>query len=99
MFASAIRAVACAVVLIGCSGAGRAADRDDWPDYRHDWSRTGEQEDRSALSDPAKVPSLAVRWQWPPTARRGRLVSRIAYRHRRPCSYRQHKRPVLRTRC
>jgi len=68
MFAWAIRAVACAVVLIGCSGAGRTADRDDWPDYRHDWSRTGEQEDRSALSDPAKVPSLAVRWQWPPTA-------------------------------
>ena len=43
MFAWAIRAVACAVVLIGCSGAGRTADRDDWPDYRHDWSRTGER--------------------------------------------------------
>jgi outer membrane protein assembly factor BamB len=55
----------CAVVLISCSGKGLA---DDWPNYRHDTRRTGEQERPSALSNPAKVPSLAVRWQWPPTA-------------------------------
>jgi outer membrane protein assembly factor BamB len=44
------------------------ADEDDWPDYRHDRGRSGEQERHSALSDPAKVPGLAVRWQWPPSA-------------------------------
>ena len=64
----AIRSVACAVMLLGCSETGWTADRDDWPNYRHDTSRTGEQEEGSALSDPAKVPSLAVRWQWPPSA-------------------------------
>lgn len=68
MSTRAIRSFVCAVVLIGCSGDGWAAGGDDWPNYRHDTSRTGEQERASELSDPAKVPSLAVRWQWPPTA-------------------------------
>ena len=60
-----IRGVVSCVALICFCGSGRS---DDWPNYRRDTSRTGEQEQPSALSDPAKVASLAVRWQWPPTA-------------------------------
>ena len=59
-----IRGTACAALLIGAQAGAWAAD--DWPQYRHDTARTGEQENHSALSDPAKVPSLAVRWQFPP---------------------------------
>ncbi len=55
----------CAVALVGCLGNERANAANDWPNYRHDTHRTGEQEETSALSDPAKVPGLAVRWQWP----------------------------------
>jgi outer membrane protein assembly factor BamB len=63
MRAHLIRGTAWATLLISVQAGAWAAD--DWPQYRHDTARTGEQEDHSALSDPAKVPSLAVRWQFP----------------------------------
>jgi outer membrane protein assembly factor BamB len=44
------------------------ADANDWPNYRHDTHRSGAQREASALSDPARVPGLTVRWQWPPGA-------------------------------
>ena len=58
-------AIVCAALLIGYSANALA---DDWPNYRHDTQRTGEQEHHSALPNPSKVPSLSVRWQWPPIA-------------------------------
>ncbi len=45
------------VALWGCSA--------DWPAFRHDRLRTAGQMSRSPLSDPARVPTLAVRWQFP----------------------------------
>lgn len=42
------------VMLAGCS--------QDWPMYRHNVLRSGGQLKATALSDPARVPSLAVRW-------------------------------------
>jgi outer membrane protein assembly factor BamB len=41
-------------------GQGRKAQ--DWPAYRHDAQRTGVQPTGSALSDPAKVKTLSVKW-------------------------------------
>ena len=68
MSAWARRSFACAVALLACAGKGRTDDDRDWPSYRHDTSRSARQGEASKLSDPAKVPGLAVRWQWPPTA-------------------------------
>jgi outer membrane protein assembly factor BamB len=60
---------ACAGTVFVLSLTGQCvADANDWPHYRHDEHRTGAQQARSALSDPARVASLAVRWQWPPTS-------------------------------
>jgi outer membrane protein assembly factor BamB len=36
----------------------------DWPAYRHNLFRSGNQLNRTPLADPARVPSLAVRWSW-----------------------------------
>jgi outer membrane protein assembly factor BamB len=58
---------ACLAAVAGCATVARAAD-DDWEYYRHDVSRSGEQRHFSDLADPAKVPGLAIRWQWPATA-------------------------------
>ena len=58
---------ACVAAVVGCATVAWAAD-DDWEHYRHDVSRSGEQRHFSDLADPAKVPGLAIRWQWPPTA-------------------------------
>jgi outer membrane protein assembly factor BamB len=63
---SGFRIAAYAAAFVASVTAARAAD-EDWEHYRHDTARTGEQQHFSALADPAKVPSLAIRWQWPPT--------------------------------
>jgi hypothetical protein len=55
-----------AIIICICAMMPAWADADDWPNYRHDTHRSGAQREASALSDPAKVPSLAIRWQWPP---------------------------------
>ncbi len=59
-----IAAYTAAFVGFATAASGAA---DDWDHYRHDTDRTGEQQHPSALADPAKVPSLSIRWQWPPT--------------------------------
>jgi outer membrane protein assembly factor BamB len=38
----------------------------NWPAYRHDRERSGNQSTPSALSNPSKVGTLAVRWSWSP---------------------------------
>ena len=85
---------ACVAAVVGCATVAWAAD-DDWEHYRHDVSRSGEQRHFSDLADPAKVPGLAIRWQWPPTTERGRNVLRLAGRDRRSRIHRQHERQVL----
>jgi outer membrane protein assembly factor BamB len=62
--ASGIRIAVYAASFVACAMVARAAD-DDWGQYRHDPTRTGDQPHSSVLADPAKVPNLAVRWQWP----------------------------------
>src|SRR6516164_936399 len=66
MSAWALRSFACAVALLAFAGKARTDDDRDWPNYRHDTSRSARQGEASKLSDPAKVPGLAVRWQFPP---------------------------------
>ena len=36
----------------------------EWETFRHDGLRTGHQPNRSALSDPSRVDTLHVAWQW-----------------------------------
>src|ERR1700741_1121331 len=55
-------AVICSAMTPAC------ADANDWATYRHDTHRSGAQRETSALSDPASVPGLTVRWQWPASA-------------------------------
>lgn len=43
-------------LLSGCSR--------EWETFRHDVLRTAHQANKSALSDPAQVPTLKVLWQW-----------------------------------
>lgn len=52
-----ILCVAAAVFVAGCST--------DWPAFRHNSLRTAAQLNKSDLSNPAKVPSLAVKWRFP----------------------------------
>jgi outer membrane protein assembly factor BamB len=47
--------------------AGHLACSPQWPMYRNNWQRTGSQVWKSPLADPARVPSLAVRHQFPAT--------------------------------
>src|SRR5229473_464656 len=49
-----------------CLTAGCA--REDWPTYRHDPSRTADQPHASALSDPARVPTLHSLWDFHPAS-------------------------------
>lgn len=70
MMVSRAGVAACVAAVVGCATVAWAAD-DDWEHYRHDVSRSGEQRHFSDLADPAKVPGLAIRWQWPPTTGEG----------------------------
>src|SRR5882724_2418087 len=55
----------------------------EWPAYRYGASRAGNQPNSSGLSDPAKVPSLALRWSWHvPLAARAFYASPVVYRDR-----------------
>src|SRR5712672_221799 len=49
------------VLWVICSAGCR---EQEWPEFRYDPMRTAHQPNSTALSDPAKVPSLAVRWTW-----------------------------------
>src|ERR1700756_395528 len=52
----------------------------EWPEFRYDAMRTASQPKSTALSDPARVPSLAVRWTWsaPPPGAGGRAGFRAS---------------------
>ncbi len=50
------------IALMGLAIASGACS--NWPTYRRNAQRTGNQTAASDLSDPAKVPSLAIRWSW-----------------------------------
>lgn len=51
-----IAATAALLTLTACAGPS------DWPNYRYVLFRNGNQPTATALSDPTKVPNLAVRW-------------------------------------
>jgi hypothetical protein len=83
MMVSRAGVAVCVAAVVGWATVARAAD-DDWKHYRSDVSRSGEQRHFSYLADPAKVPGLAIRWQWPPTAAgEGGMRSRIHRQHER----------------
>ena len=52
-----------AVLLLTAVGAGCSQD---WPSFRHNNLRTAAQLEDTALSDPAQVPNLAIRWTFTP---------------------------------
>src|SRR5690348_11525140 len=39
---------------------------DEWPEFQHDELRTANQRHATPLSDPSKVRTLRVLWQWHP---------------------------------
>lgn len=49
-----------AVGLAGCSS--------DWPGFRHDFLRAGDQLNHASLTDPSKVATLGVKWTFPASA-------------------------------
>ncbi len=48
----------CVICLLGCR------KEQEWHAFHYDSMRTSSQPKSTALSDPAKVPNLAVRWTW-----------------------------------
>jgi outer membrane protein assembly factor BamB len=57
-FLASLLGVAALGSLLGCASS-------DWPNYRFDAFREGNQRAATPLSDPAQVPNLAVRWSFP----------------------------------
>ncbi len=53
-----------ALAMVGCASH-------DWMSYRQNSARAANQRAYSALSDPARVPGLAVRWSFPATGSEG----------------------------
>jgi outer membrane protein assembly factor BamB len=49
--------VSLVICFVGCR-------EQEWPEFRYDAMRTASQPNSTVLSDPARVPSLAVRWTW-----------------------------------
>jgi outer membrane protein assembly factor BamB len=70
-FAKAFAIFAAACALGGCSR--------HWTTFRHDTERTGNQKERSALSDPSKVPNLKVVWTFSPSGADGFFSSPIVH--------------------
>jgi hypothetical protein len=62
MRAHLIRGAAWAVLLIGAHAGAWAAD--DWPQYRHDTARTGEQEEPSVLSRKFVIAAIRKSRTW-----------------------------------
>lgn len=65
-----------AVLAATCAMNGCAKH---WTTFRHDAERTGNQRERSALSDPAKVASLKVAWTFSPSGAAGFFSSPIVH--------------------
>jgi outer membrane protein assembly factor BamB len=74
-----IMAMAAALAL-GCV-ALEGCDK-SWATFRHDSERTGNQKERSALSDPAKIPTLNVVWTFSPPGGAGFFSSPIVHDHK-----------------
>ena len=60
-----LAAIAALATLAACAGPN------DWPNYRYVFFRNGNQPTATALSDPTKVGTLAVRWTFPATGSAG----------------------------
>jgi outer membrane protein assembly factor BamB len=72
-----------AALLAATLAAALAACSHEWPEYRHNLFRSGDQINASPLSDPSAVPSLAVRWTWHvPSNAQPFYASPIVYQHR-----------------
>lgn len=65
------RLLALALLLPLAAGALGGCASTDWPAYRFDVFREGNQRAATPLSDPTKVPTLAVRWAFPSTGAEG----------------------------
>src|SRR5690349_11995072 len=50
------------IILLTCTTGCRKEQ--EWHSFHYDSRRTSSQPNKTALSDPAKVPGLAVRWTW-----------------------------------
>jgi len=66
MLAPHRRFVAWCLVSLWVGGCHRTSR--DWPMHRYNAARTANQPNKSALSDPARVPSLHEIWRWHPAA-------------------------------
>jgi outer membrane protein assembly factor BamB len=54
----------------------------DWPAFRHNGLRTANQPNQSRLSDPARVPTLQVKWTFQPSSPQGFYTSPIVSKGR-----------------
>jgi len=71
------------MLMLGLSLATVLGCSKDWPAFRHNLLRTAQQSSNSALADPSRVPSLAVRWTYPTTGAIGPFrASPIVFRGR-----------------
>jgi outer membrane protein assembly factor BamB len=79
-----MRAPSSITILVILAGALLGCEKPNWQTYRHSALRQGNQPDESELSNPAKVPSLAVRWTFTPPAGEGGsfYASPVVVRHR-----------------
>lgn len=69
-----------AIIFIGIALPSCAPNY--WRTFRHDASRSGYQADSSAISDPAKVPGLHVRWTFQPPGPQMFRASPVVYNGR-----------------
>ena len=58
--------VTCLMLILAVGAATGCASR-DWPAYRHRAARTANQPHATALSDPARVPTLHQVWVFKPS--------------------------------
>jgi outer membrane protein assembly factor BamB len=70
------------VIEAGCSNRDPNFCSSDWPTFRHSGLRDGQQPFASALSDPVKVRSLRVVWDWSPPGGSAFRASPIVYQGR-----------------
>jgi outer membrane protein assembly factor BamB len=70
---------ALAMLLVSCAMASCSKP---WETFRNDTERTGNQKERSALSDPAKIPSLKVVWTFTPPGATGFYSSPVVHDRR-----------------
>src|SRR5712691_5785457 len=53
-----------AILLLALICLSGCRKEQEWTSFRYSSARTASQPNNTALSDPAQVPSLAVRWTW-----------------------------------